>query len=86
MADGDVQLDGDPRTLAKAIYGAAQEAYRGKHGGVSGWEEMRGALEAEVPKLAKQMVSALEADVRDVYLMNALEIMALSYAKRQLRD
>ena len=28
------------------------------------------------------MVEALDAEVRDVYLMNALEVMALGYAER----
>ena len=30
-------------------------------------------------------VEALDPDVREVYLTNALEVMALSYARRELR-
>jgi hypothetical protein len=86
MSGTDIQLDGDPRTLARAILRAAREAYRERHDGVGDWDEMRGELETEVPKLAKEMVAALEGEVRDVYLMNALEIMALSYARRQSRE
>ena len=86
MAPDEIQLDGDPRTIAKAVLRAANETYRGQHGRLGNWDDMRAFLESEVPKLAKQMVDAFENDVRDVYLMNALEIMTLSYAKRTLRD
>jgi hypothetical protein len=86
MDGTDIQLDGDPRTLARVILRAARVAYRERNGAVGSWEEMRKDLETEVPKLAKEMVSALEGEVRDVYLMNALEIMALSYARRQSRE
>lgn len=86
MSGTDIQLDGDPRTLARVILRAAQEAYRERHGDLGSFDEMRGELETEVPKLAREMVSALEGEVRDVYLMNALEVMALSYARRQSRE
>ena len=46
---------------------------------------MRLEMEAEIPMLAKQMVEALEPAVKEVYLINALEVMALSYARRELR-
>jgi hypothetical protein len=79
----DIQLDGDPRRLAAAIYRAALEGYKQKHGDPLGAGAMlHKELETDVPKLAKQMVEALEADIRDVYLMNAFELMALDYARR----
>ena len=78
----DIQLDGDPRRLAMAIYLAALESYKSKHGNPLERSDVQEKLKEEVPNLAKQMVEALEADVRDVYLMNALEVMALGYAKR----
>ena len=43
-------------------------------------------LEEEVPTLAKQMVESLAAQGRDIYLINALEIMSLSYARRETQD
>ena len=78
----DIQLDGDPRCLAKAIYQAALESYKSKHGKPLDRSDVQTKLEEEVPTLAKQMVEALDAEVRDVYLMNALEVMALDYAER----
>ncbi len=86
MPEDQVQLDGDPRTLARAISRAAQQAYRDKHGDVGEWDEVRAEIEDEVPKLAKQMVDALDREVRDVYLTNSLEVMALSYARRALKS
>ena len=85
MDTAQIQLDGDPRKIAKAIYQAARETYRGKHGKLEEWDTMRSDMESEVPLLAKQMVEALDPDVREVYLTNALEVMALSYARRELR-
>ena len=85
MDDAQIQLDGDPRTLARAIYRAARESCREKHGRLSGWEAMRADLEAEIPALAKQMAEALNSHARDVYLINALEVMALSVARRELK-
>ena len=84
MAD-EIQLDGDPRTLALAIFRAALAAYREQHGDPDDPVRARAQLEVTIPKLARQMVEALEQDVRDVYLMNALEVMALNYAKRELK-
>ncbi len=85
MDTAQIQLDGDPRKIAKAIYQAARETYRGKHGKLEAWDAMRSEMESEVPLMAKQMVESLDPDVREVYLINALEVMALSYARRELR-
>jgi len=35
------------------------------------------------PRSPKQMVESLAAQGRDIYLINALEIMSLSYARRE---
>ena len=78
----DIQLDGDPRRLAMAIYRAALESYKRNHGTLLDKADMTEKLRVEVPELAKQMVEALEPEVRDVYLMNAFELMALDYARR----
>lgn len=78
----DIQLDGDPRKLGMAIYRAALDAYKTKHGNPLDSADVQEKLREEVPQLAKQMVEALEGEVRDVYLMNALEVMALGYADR----
>ena len=78
----DIQLDGDPRRLAMAIYRAALESYKTKHGNPLDQQDVLDKLNEEIPTLAKQMVEALDAEVRDVYLMNALEVMALGYAER----
>ena len=85
MENSQIQLDGDPRKLARAIYRAAQESYLEKHGRLSGWNDMKADLEAEIPALAKQMAEALDRHARDVYLINALEVMALSFARSELR-
>lgn len=85
MNEPHIQLDGDPRTLARAIYRAARESYREEHGRLTGWDDMKADLEAEIPALAKQMAEALDSRARDVYLINALEVMALSVARRELR-
>ena len=85
MDTAEIQLDGDPRKIAKAIFQAARETYCGKHGKLEEWDLMRSEMEAEIPMLAKQMVEALEPEVKEVYLINALEVMALSYARRELR-
>tara|TARA_B100000686_G_C15840234_1_gene502284 strand:- start:202 stop:462 length:261 start_codon:yes stop_codon:yes gene_type:complete len=85
MDTAEIQLDGDPRKIAKAIFQAAKETYRGKHGKLEEWDLMRSEMEAEIPMLAKQMAEALEPEVKEVYLINALEVMALSYARRELR-
>ncbi len=78
-----IQLDGDPRKLATAIYRAALESYNQKHGDpLDGGDHLHDQLQIDVPQLAKQMVETLEPDVRDVYLMNAFELMALDYARR----
>ena len=65
-----------------AIYRAALESYKAKHGDPLKGSNLREQLEDETALLAKQMVEALEREVRDVYLMNALEVMALDYAER----
>ena len=78
----DIQLDGDPRKLGMAIYRAALESYKTKHGNPLARSDVQERLEEEVPTLAKQMVEALDPEVRDVYLMNALEVLALGYAER----
>lgn len=78
----DITLDGDPRRLAMAIYRAALDSYKQKHGDPLDGGDVKAKLEEEVPALAKQMVEALEAEVRDVYLMNSLEVLALGYADR----
>jgi len=78
----DITLDGDPRRLATAIYRAALETYRQKHGEPTDGSDVNAKLETEVPKLAKQMVEALDRETRDVYLMNALEVIALQYARQ----
>ena len=83
MAD-DIQFDGDPRKLALAIYRAALASYKQKHGALHNPAQARIEIEAEIPKLAQQMAEALEGNVRDVYLMNALELMALDYVRQDL--
>ena len=85
MDNSQIQLDGDPRKLARAIYRAARESYLEKHGRLSGWDDMRADLETEIPALAKQMAETLDRHARDVYLINALEVMALSYARSELK-
>ena len=78
-----LKLDGDPRRLATAIYRAALESYKEEHGDpLEGGDNLYKQLEEKVPPLAKQMVEALEPEIRDVYLMNAFELMALNYARR----
>lgn len=84
MAD-DLTLDGDPRKLAMAIFRAALNSYRQKHGNLSDFAQARTEVEAEIPQLAQQMAQALEGEVRDVYLMNALELMAIDYMKDELK-
>lgn len=81
----DLTLDGDPRKLAMAIFRAALSSYRQKHGTLSDFAQARSEVEAEIPKLAQQMAEALDDDVRDVYLMNALELMAIDYMKDELK-
>ncbi|MCZ6633568.1 MAG: hypothetical protein O7G87_09200 [bacterium] len=83
MAD-EIQLDGDPRKLAMAIFKAALASYRQKHGNLNDRPAMKPEVEAEIPTLAQQMAQALDNEVRDVYLMNALELMALNYAQKEL--
>lgn len=78
----DIQLDGDPRRLGMAIYRAALEDYKQKYGEPTDSKDVVEKLEEKVPELAKQMVEALDSDVRDVYLMNSLEVLALGYAER----
>ena len=85
MNEPQIQLDGDPRKLARAIYHAARESCREKHGRLTGWDDMKADLEAEIPALARQMAEALDSRARDVYLINALEVMALSVARRELK-
>ncbi len=85
MSEPQIHLDGDPRTLARVIYRAARESYRDKHGRLTGWDDMRADLEADIPALAKQMAEALDSHARDVYLINALEVLALSVARRELK-
>lgn len=85
MSEPQIHLDGDPRTLARAIYRAARESFRERHGRLTGWEDMKVDLAAEIPALAKQMAEALDSHARDVYLINALEVMALSVARRELK-
>lgn len=84
MAD-DITLDGDPRKLAMAIFRAALNSYRQKHGNINDFHQARIEVEAEIPKLAQQMADVLEGEVRDVYLMNALELMAIDYMKDELK-
>ncbi len=83
MAKDEIQLDGDPRKLAMAIFRAARETCEEKHGRQSNWNRMKAALEKEIPNLARQMVDTLEPDVREAYLINALEVMAITYAKQE---
>ena len=84
MNEPQIQLDGDPRKLARAIGRAARESYREKHGRLSGWDTMKADIEADVPALAKQMAEALNSHARDVYLINALEVLALYYVRSDL--
>ncbi len=86
MDNAQVQLDGDPRKLARAICRAARESCREKHGRLPGRDDMKAGMEAEIPALAKQMVEALDSHARDVYLINALEILALYYARSELEQ
>lgn len=83
MADN-ITLDGDPRKLAMAIFRAALNSYKQKHGNLNNIDQARAEVEAEIPTLAQQMAEALDGEVRDVYLMNALELMALDYLKEEL--
>ena len=85
MARDEIQLDGDPRKLAMAIYRAARDTYREQHGSVKDTARFQSELEKQVPELAKQMVESLDRDTRDIYLMNALEVLAITYAKRELK-
>lgn len=79
----EIQLNGDPRLIAKAIYRAALEAFKQKHGEpLEAKDALHEQLKKEVPEMAKQMVQTMTDDVRDVYLMNAFEVMALNYARR----
>ena len=86
MNEPRIHLDGDPRKLARAISRAALASCREKHGRLSGWDEMKADLEAEVPALAKQMAEALDSHARDVYLINALEVLALYFARIELEQ
>lgn len=83
MAD-DIVLDGDPRKLGMTIFRAALESSKQKRGKFGDPDRMKQDVEADIPKLAQQMAQALEGDVRDVYLMNALELMALDCLRREL--
>ena len=80
-----LELDGDPRKLAMAIFRAAQDTCVEKHGNLKNRSRILSELEKEVPELARQMVEAIDRDARDVYLINALEVLALAYAKRRLK-
>lgn len=84
MADN-ITLDGDPRKLAMAIFRAALASCKQKNGNLSGMNEVKADVQNAIPKLAQQMADALEGEVRDVYLMNALELMALDYMRKELR-
>ena len=84
MADS-ITFDGDPRKLAMAIFRAALSSYRQRHGSLSDFGQVRQEMEIEIPKLAQQMAEALEGEVRDVYLMNALELMAMDYMNSELK-
>ncbi|MCY3766177.1 MAG: hypothetical protein OXH06_12225 [Gemmatimonadetes bacterium] len=86
MNEPQIHLDGDPRRLARAIYQAARESCREKHGRLSGWDEMKADMEAEIPALARQMAETLDSHARDVYLINALEVLALYYARSELEQ
>jgi len=85
MADDGITLDGDPRKLAMAVFRAALGSYKQKHGNLSDFAHVRAEVEKEIPQLAQQMAEALEGEVRDVYLMNALELMALDYMREELK-
>ncbi len=84
MNEPQIQLDGDPRKLARAIYQAARESSREKHSRMADRDDVKAGVEAEIPALAKQMAEALDSRARDVYLINALEVLALYYARREL--
>ena len=84
MAD-DITLDGDPRKLAVPVFRAALGSYKQKHGNLNDSAQVRQEVEQEIPKLAQQMAEALEGEVRDVYLMNALELMALDCMREELK-
>lgn len=86
MNEPQIHLNGDPRLLARAIYRAARESCREKHGHLAGWDDMKADMEAEIPPLAKQMAEALDSRARDVYLINALEVLALYYARSELQQ
>jgi hypothetical protein len=77
----DIHLDGDPRRLAMAIYRAELESYKSKHRNPLEGNNVREQLEDEEALLAKQILE-LEPQVRDVCLVNALEVMAFDYAER----
>lgn len=85
MSNEQITLDGDPRKLAMAIFRAVRESYKRKKGDLKDTAAFQEELDAEVPKLSKEMVEALEPDVREVYLINALEVLALTYGKQQMK-
>ena len=85
MTNEQIHLDGDPRKLGMAIFRAVRESYKRKKGSLKDTAKFQQELDEEVPKLAKEMVEALERDVRDVYLINALEVLALTYARQQTK-
>lgn len=86
MNEPQIQLDGDPRKLARAICRAARESCREKHGRLASRDDMKASVEAEIPALAKQMAEALDSHARDVYLINALEVLAVYYARSELEQ
>jgi hypothetical protein len=85
MSNDEIQLDGDPRKLAMAIFRAVRESYKRKKGDLKDAARFQKEMEEEIPKLAKEMVDALEGDVREVYLINALEVLALTYGRQQIK-
>ena len=83
MAD-DFQLAGDPRKLAEAIFRAALTSDQDKNGKSDDQNAVFSRVQSQIPELAQQMADALEGEARDVYLMNALELMAIDCARRGL--
>lgn len=86
MDNAQIHLDGDPRKLARAVYQAARASCREKHGRQAGRDDMKADVEARIPALAKQMAEALDSHARDVYLINALEVLALYYARNEFEQ
>lgn len=85
MKKEEIQFNGDPRKLALAVFRAAFSAFKEKYGYSNDPVQIKRQLELTIPDFARQIVKALDQEVRDVYLMNAIEIMAINYTKQKIK-